>query len=290
MNNFYELGVETLADDAAGKPRNIEVKVIRPGLSVRARRQVALPDMATSRADPLKVLLQQPTDVAELPIAITAYTTRGEDEKTLRVLLSAEIGGTQAHAPAQWGFVVLDEGNAIASGRRTESSSASPWTITTSAKLVPGRYRLRFAASDGDGRTGVVDTPLTVGLRAAGDLQVSDLIVGTAESSRLQPRARIVQGAKLSALIEILSSDPERLAKSRAVIELIPAGSAEPVRRALMAARTGGSDSVLLNEADLDTATLAPGRYTASVVALTGDQPVGRVSRVFEIVASTLAR
>ena len=52
-----------------------------------------------------------------------------------------------------------------------------------------------------------------------------------------------------------------------------------------MAARTGSADTVLINAAQIDTAELSAGVYTASVVVLLDDQPVGRVNRVFELVA-----
>ena len=295
INNYYELGIETLPEDASGKPRDIEVKVGRPGLSVRARKQVTMPDRATVAAwsaDPVKTLLQQSTDLAELPIAVTAYTTRGAEDKTLHVMLSAEIGTPQSRLPADWGFAVIEQGRVVANGRQrmepgtAGEQDAAPWTITTSAKLAPGSYRLRFAAADTDGRAGVIDIPLTVGLRAAGTLQVSDLILGTADGPKLQPRARVARGVQLSALIELLAADPDRLAKSRAVMEIVPAGSPEPVKRVVMAARAGGSGATLLNEAQIDTAALAPGRYTASVVVFQDDTPVGRVSRVFEIIAA----
>jgi len=42
INNYYELGIEALAEDATGKPRDIDVEVGRPGLSVRARKQVTM--------------------------------------------------------------------------------------------------------------------------------------------------------------------------------------------------------------------------------------------------------
>ena len=295
MNNYYELGIETRPEDASGNPRDIEVKVGRPGLSVRARKQVTMPDESTVAAwsaDPVKTLLQQPTDLAGLPIAVTAYSTRGVEDKTWRVLLSAEIGTAQSRLPADWGFVVTDQGNAVASGRQRIEQTAggqpdkAPWPVTTSANLAPGSYRVRFAAADADGRTGVIDIPLMVGLRAAGDLQVSDLILGTVDGRKLQPRARVAQGVQISAVIELLASDPDRLTKSHAAIEIIPAGSAEPVKRMLMAARGGSADTILLNEAHVDTAALTPGRYTASVIVLRNDQPVGRVSRVFEIIGA----
>ncbi len=204
------------------------------------------------------------------------------------MLLSGEIGGPQAKAPVDWGFLVLNEGNVVANGRaRIDAAKPGPWAVTTSAKLAPGTYRLRFVASDADGRAGVADVPLTVGLRAAGELQTSDLIVGTADGGRLQPRTQILRGADGSALIELYSNNPARLEQTTAVLEIIPAGSAEPIKRYLMARRSSPmSGAILIAEGDFATEALAPGRYSASVVALVDNQPVGRVSRAFEVVAS----
>ncbi len=287
INNFYVLGVESEPDDASGSPRDVTVSVNRPGVTVRSRREVVSrpsPIVATA-ADPLSTLLAQPTDIGELTLSATAYSTRGTEASTLRVLISSELGAGRARLPADWGFAVINEGNVIATGReRIDAGTSDPPAVTISAKLLPGRYRLRVAAKDADDRAGVTDVPLVVGLRVAGDLQLSDLIVGVADGGKLQPRSRIAQGTPLSALIELMSGDPARLEAARAVIEVIPGGSAEPVRRFLMAARIGSSDAILLNGAEIDTAALAPGRYTASVVAMLGDQPVGRVSRAFEVV------
>lgn len=287
INNFYVLGVESEPDDASGSPREVTVSVNRPGVTVRSRREVVSrpsPIVATA-ADPLSTLLAQPTDIGELTLSATAYSTRGTEASTLRVLISSELGAGRARLPADWGFAVINEGNVIATGReRIDAGTSDPPAVTISAKLLPGRYRLRVAAKDADDRAGVTDVPLVVGLRVAGDLQLSDLIVGVADGGKLQPRSRIAQGTPLSALIELMSGDPARLEAARAVIEVIPGGSAEPVRRFLMAARIGSSDAILLNGAEIDTAALAPGRYTASVVAMLGDQPVGRVSRAFEVV------
>lgn len=287
INNFYVLGVESEPDDASGSPREVTVSVNRPGVTVRSRSEVVSrpsPIVATA-ADPLSTLLAQPTDIGELTLSATAYSTRGTEASTLRVLISSELGAGRARLPADWGFAVINEGNVIATGReRIDAGTSDPPAVTISAKLLPGRYRLRVAAKDADDRAGVTDVPLVVGLRVAGDLQLSDLIVGVADGGKLQPRSRIAQGTPLSALIELMSGDPARLEAARAVIEVIPGGSAEPVRRFLMAARIGSSDAILLNGAEIDTAALAPGRYTASVVAMLGDQPVGRVSRAFEVV------
>lgn len=288
ITNFYELGLETVPADADGKARDLSVKVNREGLAVRARRQVALdPSVAPKPGTPegLRTLLEQPTDIGDLPLQVGAYTTRGDDPSLLKVLLTAQIGAAHTRTPVHWGFIVLNEGNVIASGRSSvDAPQPSPLNITASAKLLPGRQRLRFAAIDADGRAGVIDMPLTVGLRAAGDLQLSDLIVGSAAGGRFQPSALIQAGAPLAAMIEVLSNDAPRLAKTRVALEIIPEGTTEPVQRVLMAARTGIADTILLNEAQINTSALPPGRYTASATALIDAQPVGKVSRAFEVV------
>ncbi len=287
INNFYVLGVESGPDDASGSARSLEVTVNRSGLTVRSRPEVAPRSSPpeTAAADPLLALLNQPTDVSDLALSAATYSTRGTEESTLRVLISSELSAQRARLPADWGFAVFNEDNVVATGRqRFEAGTASPLVLTTSAKLLPGRYRLRVAARDAEGRAGVIDVPLAVGLRVAGALQMSDLIVGISEGGRLQPRTRVAHGTPVSALIELMSGDADRLAAARAVIEVIPAGTAEPLRRFLMAAQTGNSASVLINAAEIDTSGLPPGRYTASVVATVDGQPVGRVSRAFEVV------
>ncbi len=288
INNFYVLGVESEPDDAVGTPRALKVAVTRPGLSVRARREVSplsVPPVATV-ADRLAALLNQPTDIGELSPGVTTYSTRGTEASSLRVLISCEFAAEGLRLPVDWAFSVLSEGNVVATGsERIEAGISEHAGMTVAAKLLPGRYRLRVAATDATGRVGVTDLPMVVGLRAAGSLQMSDLLVGVADDNgRLSPRGRIPQGTPVSALLEVMAGDPAQLEQVRAVIEVLPAGSAEPLRRFLMAARTGSADTMLMNDAEIATADLPAGRYSASVVILQGDQPVGRVSRAFEVI------
>ena len=265
---------------------SITVSVTRPNVHARARREIAaIAAPTTARAaDPIAELLRQPTDFADVPVIVTTYTTRGTDESRLRVLIASEVGAGPSVAAADFGFAVLREGNVVATGRDyLDAAADGPQVVTMAALLLPGRYRLRYATAGADGRAGAADVALTVGLRAAGEFHVSDLIVGVADAGRLQPRRRVRRGAPLAALIELLSPDAARLELARVTLEVIPAGSAQPVLRLLMAAKSGTSGAVLLNQAAIDTARLPPGRYTAVAAPILGDQPLGRVGRVFEI-------
>ncbi|MEO8678873.1 MAG: VWA domain-containing protein [Vicinamibacterales bacterium] len=289
INNFYVLGVESAPDDRPGTTESLKVAVARTGLKVRTRNQIVFRPsaLAAANSDRVKAMLEQPTDVEGLTMTVSAYSTRGTDPSTLRVLIASEVGADATRLPVDWGYSVLNDGNVVATGRETfDTGSAGPWIATASAKLLPGRYRLRVAATDAAGRAGVADVPLAVGLRVAGDVQMSDLIVGVADAGKLQPRDRIARGAPVSALIELMSRDPVRLQSARAVIEVIPDGAVDPVRRFVMAARTGASDAILLNAVEIDTVALAPGRYTATVIVFLDNQPVGRVSRAFELAAT----
>lgn len=284
ITNDYELGLEAGPADADGKLHDVEVKVKRPDVSVRARKQILLAKDAPP-ADAIAKLLGQPTDIADLPISIATYATRGQEPTTLRVLLSAEIGGAQSGAASEWAFAIFDKDKLVADGRQELTPEGPRGIITTSLQLPPGRYRLRIVATAPGGRAGVLNTPLPVGLRAAGPLQLSDLILGTAVNSRVQPQSRIFQGQRLAALVEMISADTAALEKTRAAMEILPVGGTEPVQRLLMAMRSSGFENVVFSEAQVDTTSLAPGRYVASAIALVATQPVGRVSRVFEIVA-----
>jgi hypothetical protein len=68
------------------------------------------------------------------------------------------------------------------------------------------------------------------------------------------------------------------------VIEIVPGGSATPIKRFVMGARTGALAAILTNQAQIPTTDVPPGRYTASATPMIGEQALGRVSRVFEIV------
>ena len=286
INNFYVLGVESAPDDKVGTTRSLKVAVSRADVSVRARTEIApQPAAPALPAERLTALLNQPTDLHQLPIGVSTYSTRGTDDSTLRVLISSEVTDDRSRLPIDWGYVVLNDGNVVSTGQqRFDAATPGPMIGTISAKLVPGQYRLRVAATDAAGRGGVTDLPLAVGLRVAGEIQMSDLIVGVADAGKLQPRAAIAQGTALSALIELMSADAAKLQSTRAIIEVIPTGAADPIKRYLMAARTGASDAILVNAAEIDTTAIPAGRYTASVVVLVNNEPVGRVSQAFEVV------
>jgi VWFA-related protein len=287
MNNFYQLAVEMQPEDLTAKSLAIEVKVSRPGASIRNRRR-ALPPARLSMsasADPLSDLIRQPIDVAQVPLALSAYTMRGDDPSALRTIVSLDAGSVANNGPGEWAFAVYNEGNVVATGRQKLDANAGPWTAAMSAKLLPGKYRLRAALLDGAHRAGVIERPLEVGLSGNAQLQFSDLLIGVADANgRLQPSSQIPSGGTMSALIEAVSADAATLERVKTTIEIVPGGTATPVKRFLMGARSGALPAIVTNQAEIPTAGLVPGRYTAVATPMIDDVAQAKISRIFEIV------
>ena len=86
----------------------------------------------------------------------------------------------------------------------------------------------------------------------------------------------------MSVLLEAISADASTRERVKTMIEIVPGGTATPIKRFLMGARSGTIAAILNNQAEI--AGLKPGRYTAIATPMIDDQPLGKVSRIFEIV------
>jgi VWFA-related protein len=290
ITHFYQLGVEADPKDADGKTYRVEVKVNRPGVSIRAPSQAAVPRPAKSpAADAVTHALAQPTDVAELPLEVATYSTHAETGDKVRVIVSATVGDTAGAAPAEWGYVVLDGAKAIGGAHeRIGAITSRPWATTASLVLPSGHYRIRTALVAADGRVATLDLPLHVGLRAAGAVQASDVIIGKRTEGQLQPTARLTPGEPATAMIELSSG--ESLAGTTATIELTRGDTAASVLRTALELRARPQNAtIVVAQATLDLSGLAPGTYKASVVLEKAGQSFGRVSRLVEVTAGAAA-
>jgi VWFA-related protein len=284
INYFYELGVESTASDANGKSHKIEVTVDRPGVHVRAPAAtiVAVPARPAA-GEAVATALAEPTDVVELPFEVATYVTHSSDLDKVRVMVSAAVSDDTR--PAEWGYVILDGAKVVTSSRsQVDPSSALPWAATASVEIPPGRYRLRTAVIGADGREGTLEIPFAAGLRSAGNIQASDLMVGAVTDGRLLPRARVRQDEAGVAMIELSSAEP--LGDTTGQVQLTRAGTANAALTFPLKLRVREDDkSIVVAEGPLDSSSLAPGIYTASVVLARAGAPMARVSRVLEIVA-----
>ena len=279
----YLLGVEGHPQDADAASTTVSVKVNRPGVRLRTTRHPPVESVDAEQR--LRNLISQPIDVAELPLTTTFYTARGEQPDTLKTIVAAEIGrGVPRKPPVRYALAVLSDGSPVFMTNGTAADAPDAARVTAGLQLAPGRYRLRFAAVDGDGRAASVETPLGVGLRAAADLQASDLMLG-APGATFTPAFSVPAGTPVSGLLELYSADAERFAGARVYFELRRTGSEEVLATIDAPLALSDSDNRRQAAGSINTAGLQPSGYTVAAIILVDGRPVGRVSRSVGVTA-----
>ncbi len=163
-----------------------------------------------------------------------------------------------------------------------ERFAAGQSSAAIAAQLAPGRYRLRAALIDQSGRRGSLDMPIAVGLRPAGTLQFSDLLVG--RSGALFPVAsRLPSGTTLSVALEMTSADAAALEGVTVTIEARRAGETSPPVRKIAEIRKTAADRRWLAAADAFNASLRPGTWIISAIVRRNEDVVGQVSRTIVV-------
>ncbi len=279
----YELGVEGSPTDNDRKTHDVEVKVSRPGVTVRSRLKLLLPDDIADPSKRLGNLLGQPVDRADLPVAVTAFSVRGDETATLKLIIAAELAhGTRISSPLRYGLAIL-QGNKVVfenAGTVAQGTEGAPVVIAT--QLAPGQYRLRVAAIDGSGRAGTVELPISVGLGTAASLQFSDVIVGVTGQS-FTPAIRVRADQPLDALVELYSEEPAQFATASVSFEFRKGDEPARIADHPAALRATSSERRRVAEGRVSTTGLPPGDYRVSAVVSVGGKAVGTVSRTILI-------
>jgi VWFA-related protein len=223
-HTYYLLGFQPGRDGQPGAFRRLDVRVNRPGVSVRARRGYIVGGAAGTRTDgardpdPLTRAADSPYDLSGIPLRAAAFVfgspapdraltllaveadlrafsfkpdTRGElsDTLQLRVVVTEQATGAAERYER-------DVEMRFPPGTRVDAES---WRNEVAEfRLAPGRYQARFAlAGRNNGSVGAVthefDVPRLTGLRVSTPI-VTDTIETPTHTSSGPPRPVLVVG------------------------------------------------------------------------------------------------
>lgn len=213
---YYLLGYYSTNEKRDGRFRKIDVRVSRPGLTVRARKGYAAargkadaPKGDPRTAPELRAALDSPLPTSGLPLALAAAVFKGGDNKGA-VVLSALIGARDLPLTEKDGtfqnnlevvFTAADySGKSYPGDRSTLALNLKPdsvprlraggFRVLNSIDLPPGRYQLRVAAREANtNRAGSVTYDLDVPDYTKDKLVISGLAL-TSASSGLSMTAR----------------------------------------------------------------------------------------------------
>lgn len=286
-SGYYLLAFEREATDKDDARVKIDVRVNRAGYDVRARSEVS-PKAAAAATLPVTGdvktaigrLIRWPVAVGELPMNIDVYVTH-RDKASIdgQALIAVDLGAaaelnalgfeiTNADGKAvQDGFEATPSTTALSGGRRYFSALT----------LAPGRYTLKFAAVDHDGRRGSIERRFSVTGDAVTSLRVGELILGETSANGFAPVAKVT--GPFVALVDVLpgSQDPGALS---AVMSLTDAAG-QSLMKSDVPLRPSADGARFSATAGLDTATIPDGDYVMTFQLRRGETMVAERTRQF---------
>ena len=167
--SYYLVGFQSAIQKADGKLRRLEVRVSRPGVTVRTRNgyQADKPDAARKKAllaaSPLGAALSGLLPKSDLPLEVSAvpFALPGSRESAVLIVLGvrqpirAGAGATKERVDVQVSAFNTD-GKAFGSAGlraditlRPDATGLAEYEVLSRLDLKPGRYQLRIAANVG---------------------------------------------------------------------------------------------------------------------------------------------
>ena len=290
MTAYYLLSAEPEERDRDGKAHRIKVTVNRRDVSVRARRDFALPKEGKAPLSPeqrLAGILQQPLLATELPIKVATYNMRTPGADTVRVVVTTEFGRT-AIAPeeAAVAYVVLTDKNKVAGSAITKNAATpirdgapGPLQATTVFEVPPGKYLLRLAVLDAGGRAGSVEHRLEASVTGTGAFELADLLlspanVGKSSAVRLVADPTI-DDEPFGAYLELYPRSDGAIERATVAIEVAESDTAPAIARVEAPITASKDKRRFIAEAMLPLGLVPPGEYVArAVVSVDGDSTV----------------
>ena len=302
---YYLLGYYSTNDRRDGKYRKIEVRVSRPGLTVRARKGYAAArgKAEAEKVDPktppeLRAALVSPLPSSGLPMALATAVFKGADQKGA-VVISALVGARDLPLTEKDGTfrndleIVLSAtdygGKAYPGDRATLALNLKPdsvprlraggFRMLNQLDLPPGRYQLRVAAREGNTkRAGSVVYDLDVPDFSKEKLSMSGLALTSASSGLTMtarpkdPLAKMLPGP-MTTYRDFMPGDEIAL-----FVEVYDNSSKQPHKVDIEASlRSEGGKAVFQTREERDSSELAggPGGYGFTARVPLKDVPPG---------------
>jgi VWFA-related protein len=298
LSGYYLLSFEPEPGDRDGKAHKISVAVPgRDGVTVRARSEFVVGEPRVRSTDEvLTETLQAPLMASDIPLRLSAYTLRDEKTDKLRILFAAEIDRSgNASQRISVAYVLLDAKGAGVGGNILRNVAPLPPDAPTMQHYLgsinadtAGMYTLKLAVVDELGRRGSVEHNFRAHLESAGQLRVTDLLIGEQPAGTTQHARPAVTGELSSdfmhSYLEVYSDAATALDNFSVKFEVAAKDEGAPldsIDGRLVASLATGDRRVV--EGAVPIGLLPPGDYVARAIINLDGKQVGQVSRPFKV-------
>ena len=281
---YYLAAIEPDRSDRSGRTQQLEIRVSRPGVELRARPHVTfpVPDSLSKRIQnpSPRDMLSVASVFRDLPLRASAYTALDADGKSMRIVTIAEaVDGTAL-------------GTLVAALFDRDGKSVSHWSATAeelkrspvigAMPAEPGAYRLRVAAIDTTGRAGTADYEVDTEMAQSGSLRLSSIILGLSREGRFTPKLQFSSEPTALAYIEMYGAPPGTRISS--VLELSTTMNGPAMVTLPLAIETAG-ESRYIATGVVPIGTLSPGDYVVRAMVGIEGHPMTRVTRTLRKVS-----
>lgn len=277
---YYVVGFDAEGSDRSAGNKRVELTVARNGVEVKAPREMmfARPGGAKSTSASPRDMIRSGSAFNDLGLRAAAYSSRNPGDAKIRVLALFEPVEPGTKLTAAMVGLFDQNGKLTAQWTAQASDLANPTAMA--ALITPaGSYRMRVAATDASGKSGAVDAQISLGLVAAGPIQLGDLVLGKVVQGNPVPALQFSSEEEAIAIVELYGRPAGPL---KMYAELLGAG--DPVQVPLAPAATSEQDKFLLT-AKIPVGTLKPGDYTVRAIVAVEGQPEATVTRTLRKVS-----
>jgi len=276
----YLLGLEPGTRDRDGKPHDIEVKVLRKGVEVRARRQFVMTAAATRPLPVPRTRVAAPL-APPSPLRVATHVLRGDSAEQMRIVLAAQVDG---FTDARFDIKVIDPKGGVvgALAEHVGPTDGGPVRHQETIVLPRGLYTLKAQAIDAGGREAMIEKPLNAELSHGVGFDVSDLMLLEAVGEKMRlPANGSIGSDTMAVYLELYVQQELPTGRLGVSVEVIgPDGKRRSAT--ILPLQKDAGKGLLFAEGVVDLWTLPPGPYIARAVVTIGTKTARRVERAFD--------
>lgn len=223
--------VATLNGDLGKEVRRVEARVNRDGLRVAARPMRAEATAPVKAGSP-RDMIRTATVFRDLPLRAAGFVSRQPGAKDLKVVAIFEPDDPTLKITAA-SVGLIDEKGTLRAQWTAQANELAQSPVIGALTAAPGKYRMRVAAIDSNGKGGTTDYELNVELPDAAPLKISHMLLGVGQNG-FAPKLlftpsdaaaigflelyNVAKDAKVDVTFEIVKPDGEALGSGEGTV------------------------------------------------------------------------
>jgi len=288
---YYLATFDSEPDELVGKPHPSQIRTTRKDVVIRDRpflivgKDTAAPS-AISRPDTPVGAITTAYDIVrsgrpfrDLGLRGTAWSSRNSKVATA-IDVIAIFEPIDSNAKIMQAAAALFDENGVAQAYWPPLEARpvyGAWPMPIGLTVKPGNYRLRVAAIDDKGRTGVIDTPVVAELRPAGPLQLGGLSFGVSRPTGFVPRMQFTTEAAAIAMFDLYGGTAD--SQISVVLEVARSTDGPPMFNVNATASPTSEDGKFVVMGTIPVGALQAGDYVIRAVVTVEGKGSGRVVR-----------